>query len=158
VTALSEALKSSANDGYILRELGIAYFQAQEMEKSIPLLRDALRSFPQDATILYYLAQGNQEQGRWDDAISFYQRVLAVDGGRVEVYHDLGIVYDKKGLLGKSHENFGLYFKEKGQWETALFHFKKALEYTQDWRKKRELEVLIKECGGKERERRNKIS
>jgi predicted Zn-dependent protease len=158
VIALSDALKSSANDGYILRELGIAYFQAKEIEKSIPMLRDALRSFPQDATIFYYLAQGNQELGRWDDALSFYQRVLASDGGRIELYYSLGVVYDKKGLSGKSHENFGRYFKEKGQWEIALFHFKKALEYTQDWRKKRELEVLIKECGGKEKERPDKMS
>jgi len=151
VPALSEALKSSVNDGYILRELGIAYFQAKEIDKSIPILQDALRFFPHDTTILYYLAQGNQERGRWDDAISFYQRVLALDAGQVELYHNLGVVYDKKGLLGQSHENFGLYFKEKGQREIALFHFKKALEYTQDWRKKRELERLIKECGGKEK-------
>jgi tetratricopeptide (TPR) repeat protein len=66
----------------------------------------------------------------------------------VELYYNLGVIYDKKGLLGPAHEYFGLYFKEKGQPETALFHFRKALEYTQDRRKRRQLEKLIKESGG----------
>jgi predicted Zn-dependent protease len=145
---LSEALKASPKDEYIVRELGIAYFQAKEIDQAITALQDALRSFPYDTTILYYLAQGYQEKGKWDDALVFYQRVSALDPQRVEIYYNLGVVYDKKGLLGPAHENFGLYFKEKGERETALFHFRKAWENTQDWKKRRELERLIKENGG----------
>ena len=148
ISYLSEALKASPKNVLIVRELGIAYFQAKEVNKALDALKETLRTFPRDTTILFYLAQGNQEKGRWDDALSFYQRVLAIDPGRVELYYNLGVVYDKKGLLDLAHENFGLYFKEKGQRETALFHFKKALEHTQDWKKKRELEELIKECEG----------
>ncbi|MCJ7663876.1 MAG: M48 family metalloprotease, partial [Desulfobacterales bacterium] len=146
ISSLSEALKASPNDALIARELGIAYFEAKEVDKALDTLKDTERTFPHDTTILYYLAQGNQEKGRWDEALSFYQRVLKLEPGRVELYYNLGVVYDKKGFLGLSHENFGLYFKEKGERETALFHFRKALEHTQDWRKKRELEELIKEC------------
>jgi predicted Zn-dependent protease len=146
---LSEALKASPKDALIVRELGIAYFQAKELDKALDVLKDSIHTFPHDTTILYYLAQGNQEKGRWDDALSFYQRVLELEPGRVELYYNLGVVYDKKGVLDLSHENFGRYFKEKGQRDIALFHFKKALEYTQDPRKKRELEGLIKECEGK---------
>jgi beta-barrel assembly-enhancing protease len=149
ISSLSEALKASPNDALIVRELSIAYFEAKEVDKALDLLKDTVRTFPHDTTILYYLAQGNQEKGRWDDALSFYQRVLELEPGRVELYYNLGVVYDKKGVLDLSHENFGLYFKEQGQREIALFHFRKALEYTQDWRKKRELEGLIKECEGK---------
>jgi predicted Zn-dependent protease len=148
ISSLSEALQLSPNDVYILRELGIAYFQAKEIDRAITVLQDALRSFPHDTTILYYLAQGNQEKGRWDDALAFYQRVLSFDPKRFELYYNLGVIYDKKGLLGPAHENFGLYFKEKGQRDIALFHFRKAWENTQDWKKKRELEKLIKDSGG----------
>jgi predicted Zn-dependent protease len=152
ISYLSEALKASPKDGYIVRELGMAYFQTREVDKALDALQEALHTFPHDTSILYYLAQINQERGRWDDALSFYQRVLELDPGRTELYHDLGVVYDKKGVLDLSHENFGLYFKEKGQRETALFHFRKALEYTRDVSKRRHLEELIKECEGKERE------
>ncbi|OGP52720.1 MAG: hypothetical protein A2Y65_07360 [Deltaproteobacteria bacterium RBG_13_52_11] len=145
---LSEALKASPKDVYIVRELGIAYFQAKEVDKALDVLQDALHTFSHDTTILYYLAQGNEEKGRWNESVSFYQRVLELDPGRVEIYYNLGVVYDKKGSLDLSHETFGLYFKEKGQRETALFHFKKALEHTRDWKKKRHLEELIKECEG----------
>jgi predicted Zn-dependent protease len=152
IAHLSEALKASPKDVLIWRELSIAYFEAKEVDKALDTLKDTARTFPLDTTILYYLAQANQEKGRWDDALSFYQRVLEIDPGRVELYYNLGVIYDKKGVLDLSHENFGRYFKEKGQRETALFHFRKALEYTQDWQKKRELEGLIKECGGKRKQ------
>jgi predicted Zn-dependent protease len=151
ITALSKALQSAPGDGYIMRELGIAYFQAQEVDKAIDALQAASSAFPHDTNLLYYLAQGYQEKGRWDQALSFYQRVLELDPQRVEIHYNLGVVYDKKGLLGPAHEHFGLYFKEKGERETALFHFRKALEHTQDGEKRRQLEGLIRECEGKER-------
>ena len=146
ITALSKALKVSPQDGYIMRELGVAYFQAQEVDKALDALQAALHSFPRDTNLLYYLAQGYQEKGHWDQSLSFYQRVLELDPQRIEIYHNLGVVYDKKGSLGSAHEHFGLYFKEKRERETALFHFRKALEHTQDGKKRRELEELIEEC------------
>jgi predicted Zn-dependent protease len=148
IIALSKALKVSPQDGYIMRELGIAYFQAQEVDKALDALQAALHSFPHDTTILYYLAQGNQEKERWDQSLSFYQRVLELDPRRIEIYHNLGVVYDKKGFQGLAHENFGLYFKEKGEREAALFHFRKALEHTRGWEKRRKLEKLIEESEG----------
>jgi predicted Zn-dependent protease len=151
ISYLSEALKVSPKDAYILRELGMAYFQAQEVDKALDLLQDAIQTFPHDTSILYYLAQGSEEKGRWDDALSFYQRALESDPKRVEIFYNLGVVYEKKGLLGLSHENFGLYFKEKGQQEAALFHLRKALEYTRDRNKREHLEELIKECEGKKK-------
>jgi predicted Zn-dependent protease len=152
IARLSEALKAAPKDVLIRRELSIAYFQAKEVDKALDTLRDTARTFPHDTTILYYLAQANQEKGRWDDALSLYHQVLELDPGRVDLYYNLGVIYDKKGVLDLSHENFGLYFKERGQREIALFHFRKALDYTQDWQKKRELERLIKECEGKRKQ------
>jgi predicted Zn-dependent protease len=151
ITTLSKALKVSPQDEYIMRELGIAYFQAQEVDKALDVLQAASGAFPHDTNLLYYLAQGYQVKGRWDQALSYYQRVLELNPQRVEIHHNLGVVYDKKGFLGPAHEHFGLYFKEKGERETALFHFRKALEHTQDGRKRRQLEELIKECEGKAR-------
>lgn len=145
IPALSKALKASPQDGYIVRELGIAYFQSKEVDKALNTLQAALPHFPHDTTILYYLAQGYQEKGRWDDALSFYQRVLKLDPRRAEIYYNLGVIYNKKEFLGPAHENFGIYFKKKGQRETALFHFKKAREHTRGWRKRRHLEELIQE-------------
>jgi predicted Zn-dependent protease len=146
ITALSKALQAAPGDGYIMRELGIAYFQAQEVDKALDALQTASSAFPHDTNLLYYLAQGYQEKGQWDQALSFYQRVLEEDPRRVEIHHNLGVIYDKKGLLSPAHEHFGLYFKEKGERETALFHFRKALEHTRDWKKGRQLEKLIEEC------------
>lgn len=148
VPFLSEALQTAPKDPYIIRELGIAYFHTKEIDKALDALRTALHTFPHDTTILYYLAQGYQEKNQWDEALSLYQQVLDLDPQRVELYYNLGVVYDKKGLLSPAHEYFGLYFQQKGQWETALFHFRKALEQTQDPRKRRQLDQIIKELEG----------
>jgi predicted Zn-dependent protease len=152
IAQLSAALKASPKDVLVSRELGIAYFQARETDKALDILKDTARTFPHDTTILYYLGQANQEKGRWDDALSLYHQVLALDPGRADLYYNLGVIYDKKGALDLSHENFGRYFKEKGQREIALFHFRKALEYAQDGQRKKELEELIKECEGKRKQ------
>jgi predicted Zn-dependent protease len=146
ITVLLQALQAAPGNGYIMRELGIAYFQAQEVDKALDVLQAASGAFPHDTNLLYYLAQGYQVKGQWDQALSFYQRVLERDPQRVEIHQNLGVVYDKKGLLGPAHEHFGIYFKEKGERETALFHFRKALEHTRDWKKGRQLEKLIEEC------------
>ncbi|MBW2038440.1 MAG: M48 family metalloprotease [Deltaproteobacteria bacterium] len=146
IPILVAALKASPKNGYIMRELGIAYFQAKEVGRALQTLQSTLNSFPHDTTILYYLAQGHQEEGRWDQSLSLYRRVLELDPQKVEIYHNLGVIYSMKGLLGPAHKNFGLYFKEKGERETALFHFRKAWRYYQDEDEKRQLEDLIREC------------
>jgi predicted Zn-dependent protease len=148
ITVLSKALKAAPQDASITRELGIAYFQAQEVDKALDALQAAAPHFPHDTTLRYYLAQGYQEQGEWDRALSFYQQVLELDPQSIEIYYNLGMIYDKKGLLGPAHEHFGLYFKKRGQLETALFHFKKAREHTRDRNKRRHLERLIREMEG----------
>jgi predicted Zn-dependent protease len=145
IPLLTEALKISPEDGCIMRELGIGYFQAKEIDKALQSLQAALNFFPSDTTILYYLAQAHQEQGKWDQSLVLYRQVLEIDPQRTEIYYNLGVVYSMKELLGPAHESFGFYFKYTGKKETALFHFKKALQYYQDEEKKKKLDELIRE-------------
>jgi len=145
IPLLTEALKLSSDDGYIMRELGIGYFHAKEIDKALQSLQAALNVFPSDTTILYYLAQAHQEQGKWDQSLAFYRQVLEIDPQRTEIYYNLGVVYSMKDLLGPAHESFGFYFKHTGKKETALFHFKKARKYYQDEEKRKKLDELIRE-------------
>ncbi|UCC66836.1 MAG: M48 family metalloprotease [Deltaproteobacteria bacterium] len=146
IPILTDALKASPHDGYIMRELGIAYFQVKDIGRALQSLQAALSSFPHDTTILYYLAQGHQEEGRWEQSLSLYRRVVELEPQRVGIYHNLGVVYSMMGQLGPAHENFGLYFREKEKWRTACFHFRKAMGYYVDKDKRKQLEALIREC------------
>lgn len=149
ITYLAEAERLSPGDVLVRRELGIAYFQAKEIDKALELLSEAIDAFPRDTTTLFYLAQGNQEMGHWDKAIFFYQRMLDIEPKRTEVYYNLGVIYNNKGALDLAHQYFGLYFREKGMRESALYHFRQALEHAKDPEQKRRLERLLRECEGK---------
>jgi tetratricopeptide (TPR) repeat protein len=129
---LDRALQMAPGDGYILRELGIGYFKAKDLDKALAALDAAHVSFPDDTTVLYHLAQIHQQQGNWSEAITHYEKVLKLEPERGELYRDLGEVYSSGGLPGPGHEYFGIYFKKIGRLDTAGFHFRKALEYAKD--------------------------
>ena len=63
-----------------------------------------------------------------------------LDKGNVDVYYNLGVAYGKEELLADSHRNFGIFFEHKGRLDSALFHFKKALEYySKDTKERKEV-------------------
>jgi len=143
VPILEKARTLAPHDPHVLRELGISYFKLQVMPKAIEVLEETRQAFSKDTTVLYYLAQSYQEQGVWDRALSTYRSILALSPKRLEIYHDIGQLYSLMGDQASAHEYFGLYFLNKGQRDTALFHLRKALELQQSSAAKATLQQRI---------------
>jgi len=47
----------------------------------------------------------------------------------LDIHYYIAMTYGKLNIQGESHYNFGLYFKKINKKDSALFHFKKALDY-----------------------------
>jgi Flp pilus assembly protein TadD len=94
-----------------------------------------------------YREQGLQLQriSDIDNAISFYQKAIALDPSFAIVYNDLGIMYETKGLVDRAEQsylqsirlapeflspysNLALLYEVKGDFEKAAFYWEKRVE------------------------------
>jgi beta-barrel assembly-enhancing protease len=122
----AEATVPGAPD--FLRELGVVYFLSGKMDLSIETL-EKLRTVRQNDPLgNYYLAKGYQEKGLPDRALILFSQVYKQIPDWPEVSLSLGSVYGRLGKKGLSHFYFGKYFALKGEENTALLHFRTALE------------------------------
>ena len=134
IEAFQKALSMVPNEPGLLRELGVSCFLAGKLDQAIDSL-EPLRSLPSmeggqkgNLLTLYYLGRAYQEKGDFSKAADLLQTVRKEAPDFVDVYHSLGSVYGRMGNKGQSHFYFGMYFKLRGDRNSALLHFRTSLE------------------------------
>lgn len=134
IEAFEKALSLAPKEPDLLRELGVSYFLSGKLDQAINTL-ESVRSFPpteagqkDDLMTFYYLGRAYQEKADFPKAVDLLLKVRKEAPDFVEVYHSLGSVYGRMGINGQSHFYFGKYFKLKGDRNSALLHFRTALE------------------------------
>jgi Tfp pilus assembly protein PilF len=104
------------------------------------------KSIPLTAELLNLANQGNLflGQGKFEDAIKVYRKVLAVKPDFAEVYNNMGVALQQQGKLDAAaecyqqallinpaypdaHQNLGLVCKDQGKLEIAIDYFYQAL-------------------------------
>ncbi len=123
-------------DPDLQRELGVAYFFAGKLDQAIQTLEPL--SQDNDLKSLYFLGRAYQEKGDTDRALGFFLRVRREMGDFVDVYFNLGSVYGRLGQKGLSHFAFGKYFELRGERNTALLHYRTALDLLEKGTSERE--------------------
>jgi choline-sulfatase len=78
-------------------ELARAYRQRRDMDRAIPLYRQAAADAPADPEAWYNLAAALQEAGRAADAKLAIEKAVHLDPGRPEAHNTLGIVHLAEG-------------------------------------------------------------
>jgi predicted Zn-dependent protease len=127
--AFQKAHSLAPDDLDILRELGIVYFFSGKLDQAIESFEKAQALRPQgDALTLFYLGRSYQEKGDLARALSYFKRVEKELSEFVDVYFHLGSVYGRLGQKGLSHFYFGKHFKWRGDPQSALRHFRMALD------------------------------
>ncbi len=66
---------------------------------AIALLNEVLKSEPRNANAWNLLAYSNRKQGRFDDALAFYRKALAIEPDHRGAHEYLGELYLDKGDL-----------------------------------------------------------
>jgi predicted Zn-dependent protease len=127
--AFHKAYALSPADGDILREMGIAYFNAGKAKEATGYLQEALKHDPDNVICMLYLARCSEALGNNEQAIALFKEIekrIVVDD---EIYYNMAMIYGKTNHPYQSHYYFGQYFKRKLKRESALFHFQAALKY-----------------------------
>jgi len=119
-------------DRDISRELGITCFFLGKMDQAIQTL-EAIRPAPGegrtgDLMTLYYLGRAYQEKGDFAQALPLFLKIQKEKPEFADIYYHLGSVYGRTGQKGLSHFYFGKHFKLKWERNTALLHFRTAID------------------------------
>ena len=97
IEELERARHVSAQDGEVLRELGICYFLNGRLDDAVSLLRKSLVIHSGDILSLYYMGRAYQEKGDLEASLDAYLRAKEINQDFVDLYYSLAIVYGKRG-------------------------------------------------------------
>jgi beta-barrel assembly-enhancing protease len=123
-----KALHLVPDDPDILRDLGIALFKLGQFDDAARNLRRAVRFRENDVDANLHLGKTLVALGDTNGALRLFTNLDARRPDDPEIHYNLAMVYGKTGQTADSHYYFGLYFKNKGKKESALFHLKTALK------------------------------
>lgn len=87
-----------------LENLGNLYITTGENAKGIEILNEVLKKKPEDPELLFQIAQANYKIAKYDEAITFWDRVFEGDNTNAEALYMIGICYQKKGDKEKGQQ------------------------------------------------------
>ena len=132
ITALKKARQKQPEFPPILRTLGEAYLMDGQQKKAMGVLQTALDLDHSDKAALLLMGTLYEEQGKTGKALRIFKKLSYLKPVNNNVYYHLGVCYGREKQLAFAHFNFGIYFKNSGQFQKAMFHFQKAKKLASD--------------------------
>lgn len=86
--------------------------EAEQFEQAIEKLAEALEKKPDNADLLNLMAFSNRKLGRFDTAMDYYQKALAIEPDHRGANEYLGELYLQLGQLDKAEERLEVLDKE----------------------------------------------
>lgn len=126
ITALKKARQKQPEFLPILRTLGEAYLMDGQQKKAMGVLQTALDLDHGDKAALLLMGTLYEEQGKTGKALRIFKKLSYLKPVSNNVYYHLGVCYGREKQLTLAHYNFGIYFKNSGRFQKAMFHFDKA--------------------------------
>ncbi|MBW2545128.1 MAG: M48 family metalloprotease [Deltaproteobacteria bacterium] len=120
------AISLSPDDAEILRDLGISHFNLGNTADAIDALQKAHSIDEKDSSTIFYLGRSYETTGDYSASLRFYEEFLKKNPDDIPIYYNLAMLYGKIDMPGESHYHFGIFFKKKHRFKSALFHFKAA--------------------------------
>lgn len=133
---LLQALKNLPQRPYFLLDMAELYFQWGKYEKARDLLKNLDFSSQKLSHIFelkrrYLLARAFSEGGELKEAYRLFKALEEEPLIKKDpnFYYYFGLLAARLDLLGESHFYFARFYENKGDFKTALFHYKKALPF-----------------------------
>jgi predicted Zn-dependent protease len=144
VEQLKAALAQKGFDPYMLKDIGRLYFMEGNYRQAFSILDGASSIISNDPEALYYLGRTQVELGHLTDAVATFEKLIENHQDYTQAFYALGETYYKMGKADFSHYYLGMYYKNKSDFKTAVFHFQKALETMSDPGKRADIEKSLK--------------
>jgi len=123
-----KALALAPGDPDILSDTGITYFKVGQTDEAMKYLEEAIKHESSDPETLLFLGKAYEAKGDLPNAIATLKKLENKRIDDDDFYYTLAMMYGKAQNQLDSHYNFGLYFKKKRKIDSAIFHFKAALQ------------------------------
>jgi predicted Zn-dependent protease len=142
---LQAVYAAKPNDPYMTNDLGRAYFLSGDYENAVRMLNNpgSLKSGGSDGYL--YLGQSQMELGKNQEAADTFTQLLTYYPDNREVHYFLGKTLGAIGKLGQAHYHLGIFYFERNDFRTAMFHLRKALELETSQSQKAKIEEVIAE-------------
>ncbi len=139
------ALEKDAFNSRILKDLGRVYFTDGKYSEALKTLENAADLDSTDPESFFYIGLTRMELHQWDEAVAAFKTLTEKAPDYKRAFYYMGEAYGKQGNMEEAHYYLGMYYKEKMDIKNAMFHLKKASDYTKDPDKKGKIEEMMKE-------------
>ncbi len=127
---LQNALSLSPRDEDVLKNIGLLYLKMGKIDQAEIYLQRAASINPNNDEITLALGNTYFASGNYQSALNSYLRLKdKTFDDDTDINYHIAMAYGKLNNQGESHYYFGLFFKKSQKKESALFHFKEALNY-----------------------------
>ncbi|MDD5711311.1 MAG: M48 family metalloprotease [Smithellaceae bacterium] len=123
-----KALLLTPDDAEILRDVGIFSYKLGRSDDALSYLRKAYGINGNDDQTMLYLGKTYESQGDYNAALDLYRLAEKRNPSDPDIFYSLATAYGHTDQVSESHYYFGVYFKKKNKFESALFHFRAALK------------------------------
>ena len=89
--------KGYRKDNEYTQNLATAYMNAGKFDDGLRVMKEVLEKRPTDLGLLDMIAETCYDAGKYDEAISYYNKILSIDEKKAEALYMMGMAYQKKG-------------------------------------------------------------
>lgn len=122
-------LNLSPHDADALQNIGVLFLKTGKPHLAVEHLARASKLYPQNDTILFNLGRAYFATGNFKKALECYLQIQDKKFDDADVNYFIAMTYGRLNNRGESHYYFGLHFNDAQKVNSALFHFKEALNY-----------------------------
>jgi predicted Zn-dependent protease len=124
-----KALSLSPRDEDVLKNISLIYLKMGKADLAQDYLLRAANINANNDEVNLALGKAYFDLGKYQKAIDCYLKLKDKTFDDEDINYFIAMTYGKLNNQGESHYHFGLYFKKAKKKESALFHFKEALNY-----------------------------
>jgi predicted Zn-dependent protease len=126
--ALDHVIAQYPDKAILKTDLGVIFFESGRYDDALPLFKQALAMDRDCSYTKFYIARTLEETGSLDQAIQFYNELLAVQPDYANLYYRLGKISAAKGEKGIGYYYLGMYQWYEGDAKTATWNLNMALK------------------------------